>query len=70
MLARLETDADRDLSGVYTFPSSVIESVRRIDDTHILVAVDNNLALQERNLPGAADNECLLLEVGILLSQC
>ena len=42
-LARLPTAARRDLRGRYTFPFFTIENVMRVDDQHIMVAVDNNL---------------------------
>lgn len=68
-VARLETDAARDLSGRFTFPFFTIEDVMRVDDTHILVANDNNLPFSSgRKLDAAADNEVILLEVPELLS--
>ncbi|MBL3565815.1 esterase-like activity of phytase family protein, partial [Rhodovulum sulfidophilum] len=68
-VARLQTDAARDLSGRFTFPFFTIEDVMRVDDTHILVANDNNLPFSSgRKLDAAADNEVILLEVPELLS--
>lgn len=62
--ARLETAAARDLSGRFTFPFFTIESVIGVDDTHILVAMDNNLPFSSgRRLDAAADNEFVLLAV-------
>lgn len=63
-IARLETDAGRDLEGRFTFPFFTIENVRAMDDEHILVAVDNNLPFSSgRKLDAAADNEFILLSV-------
>ncbi|MBL3568538.1 hypothetical protein BV509_15400 [Rhodovulum sulfidophilum] len=68
-VARLDTDAARDLTGKYTFPFFTIEDVMRVDDTHILVANDNNLPFSSgRKLDAAADNEVMLLSVPELLS--
>ena len=42
---------------------------RRVDDTHIVVAMDNNLPFSSgRKLDRAADNEFILLAVPELLS--
>ena len=63
-LARLETAAARDMTGTFTLPFFTIENVMRVDDTHIAVAVDNNLPFSSgRALGAAADNEIVLLEV-------
>ncbi|WP_226575227.1 esterase-like activity of phytase family protein [Acuticoccus sediminis] len=68
-VARLETDAKRDLTGLYTFPFFTIEDVMKVDDTHIIVANDNNLPFSAgRKLTEAAANEFILLEVPELLS--
>lgn len=65
---RLETLAGRDLNGSFTFPFFTIEDVMKVDDTHILVANDNNLpGSTGRQLNAAADNEFILLEVGDFL---
>lgn len=70
VMARLETEAKRDLAGKFTFPFFTIESVMRVDDTHIMVAMDNNLLFSSgRKLDQAADNEFVLLEVADFLSQ-
>jgi hypothetical protein len=68
-VARLTTDAARDLTGRFTFPFFTIEDVMRVDETHILVANDNNLPFSSgRKLNAAADNEFILLNVPELLS--
>jgi hypothetical protein len=68
-LARLETDAARDLTGIFTFPFFTIEDVMLWDDSHILVANDNNLPFSSgRKLGAAADNELILLSVPGLLA--
>lgn len=62
--ARLPTAAARDLTGRFTFPFFTIENVMRVDDTHILVANDNNLPFSTgRQLDQAAANEFILLSV-------
>lgn len=67
--AVLETDADRDLTGKFTFPFFTIEDVMRVDDMHILVANDNNLPFSGgREIGSAANNEFMLLDVGAFLS--
>ncbi|PZQ99273.1 MAG: hypothetical protein DI533_00785 [Cereibacter sphaeroides] len=66
---RLPTVARRDLAGKFTFPFFTIEDVMRVDDTHILVANDNNLPFSSgRQLDQAAANEFILLSVPELLS--
>jgi len=67
--ARLSTDAARDLSGRFTFPFFTIEDVMRLDETHVLVANDNNLPFSSgRRLDAAADNEFILPSVPELLA--
>lgn len=67
--AILETDAKRDLTGKFTFPFFTIEDVMLHDDTHILVANDNNLPFSAgRKIGEAANNEFILLEVGEFLA--
>ncbi|WP_420393544.1 esterase-like activity of phytase family protein [Acuticoccus sp.] len=67
--ARLETAADRDLTGTFTLPFFTIEDVMRADDTHIVVATDNNLPFSSgRQLDEAMANEFVLLAVPELLS--
>ncbi len=67
--SRLETAAARDLTGKMTFPFFTIEDVMKVDDTHILVANDNNLPYSSgRKLDAAADNEFILLSVPELLA--
>ncbi len=67
--AILETQADRDLSGKLTFPFFTIEDVMLYDDTHILVANDNNLPFSAgRKIGEAANNEFILLEVSEFLT--
>lgn len=66
---RLETVANRDLAGKMTFPFFTIEDVMMVDETHILVANDNNLPFSSgRKLDAAADNEMILLSVPELLA--
>lgn len=65
---RLATQADRDLTTLFTFPFFTIENVVKIDDRHIMVANDNNLpGSTGRRLDAAADNEFILLEVADFL---
>jgi hypothetical protein len=64
--ARLETAGG--VAGTFTFPFFTIESVMRVDDSHIMVAMDNNLPYSSgRSLDRAADNEVILLSVPELL---
>jgi hypothetical protein len=66
---RMETAAARDLTGKMTFPFFTIENVMRVDDTHILVANDNNLPFSVGRKPdAAAANEFILLQVPELLA--
>ncbi|MEE3098774.1 MAG: esterase-like activity of phytase family protein, partial [Pseudomonadota bacterium] len=68
-LARLETAAKRDMTGLYTLPFFTIEDVMKVDETHILVAVDNNLPFSSgRQLDQAMHNEFVLLNVAELLA--
>lgn len=68
-MARLPTAANRDLAGVFTFPFFTIENVMRVDETHIMVANDNNLPFSTgRQLDQAASNEFILLSVPDLLA--
>ena len=67
--ARLVTQSDRDLTGKFTFPFFTIEDVMRVDDTHIMVANDNNLPFSGgREIGKAANNEFILLEVADFLA--
>ncbi|TWH00174.1 hypothetical protein L598_001100000900 [Mesorhizobium sp. J18] len=67
--AVLKTQANRDLTGKFTFPFFTIEDVMRVDDKHILVANDNNLPFSAgREIGAAANNEFILLEVGDFLA--
>lgn len=60
--ARLETDGGE--AGRFSLPFFTIEDVMRVDDTHIMVAIDNNLPFSSgRKLDAAADNEVVLLSV-------
>lgn len=53
----------------FAFPFFTIEDVARVDDTHIMVANDNNLPFSGgRQIGRAADNEFILLSVPELLS--
>ncbi|WP_312525700.1 esterase-like activity of phytase family protein [Paracoccus sp. (in: a-proteobacteria)] len=55
--------------GPFTFPFFTIEDVARVDDSHILVANDNNLPFSGgRKIGQAANNEFILLSVPELLS--
>jgi hypothetical protein len=68
-VARLETLADRDMEGRFTFPFFTIENVMMMDDETILVANDNNLPFSSgRMLDEPAHNEFILLHVPELLS--
>lgn len=50
--------------GQFTLPFFTIEDVMKVDDTHIMVGVDNNLPFSSgRALDRAADNEVVLLSV-------
>ena len=64
-LARIPTAAaEGTMAGRYTFPFFTIENVRAVDDSHIMVGVDNNLPYSSgRALDAAADNEIILLSV-------
>ena len=67
--AILTTQADRDLAGKFTFPFFTIEDVMRVDDTHIMVANDNNLPFSGgREIGKAANNEFILLDVADFLA--
>ena len=53
----------------FSFPFFTIEDVIAVDETHILVANDNNLPFSGGRVPGeAAHNEFILLEVPELLA--
>ncbi|WP_126975742.1 esterase-like activity of phytase family protein [Frigidibacter oleivorans] len=68
-LNRLDTAASRDLTGKMTFPFFTIEDVMMVDDSHIIVANDNNLPFSSgRQLDAAADNEMILLSVPEMLA--
>lgn len=55
--------------GGFAFPFFTIEDVARVDDTHIMVANDNNLPFSGgREIGRAADNEFILLAVPELLA--
>jgi hypothetical protein len=65
--ARIATDGGE--AGRFSLPFFTIEDVMRVDDTHIMVAVDNNLPYSSgRKLDAAADNEVVLLSVPELLA--
>lgn len=54
--------------GVFTFPFETIENVDRIDDTHIIVADDNNFPFSVGRAKGKADNnEFIVLDVADFL---
>jgi hypothetical protein len=69
-VARLETAAaEGTMEGRFTFPFFTIENVMMVDETHIMVGVDNNLPYSSgRALDAAADNEIILLSVPELLA--
>ncbi len=68
-VARLETASARDMTGIFTFPFFTIEDVMAVDESHIMVGVDNNLPYSSgRALDAAADNEIILLHVPELLA--
>lgn len=55
--------------GRFAFPFFTIEDVARVDDSHIMVANDNNLPFSGgRKIGQAADNEFILLSVPELLA--
>ncbi|MTH79031.1 esterase-like activity of phytase family protein [Paracoccus aestuariivivens] len=57
------------VEGNFTFPFFTIEDVARVDDTHIMVANDNNLPYSGgREIGKAANNEFILLSVPELLA--
>ncbi len=61
-VARLTTDGGE--AGRFSLPFFTIEDVMKVDDTHIMVAIDNNLPFSSgRKLNAAADNEVVLLSV-------
>ncbi len=65
--ARITTDGGEE--GRFSLPFFTIEDVMRIDDTHIMVAIDNNLPFSSgRKLDAAADNEIVLLSVAEFLA--
>ena len=65
--AHIETDGGE--AGRFSLPFFTIEDVMRVDETHIMVAVDNNLPFSSgRKLDAAADNEVVLLSVPELLA--
>jgi hypothetical protein len=65
--ARLETAGVE--AGRFTLPFFTIEDVKLVDETHIMVATDNNLPYSSgRALDKAADNEFVLLSVPELLA--
>jgi hypothetical protein len=65
--ARVETAGS--VAGTFTLPFFTIEDVMKVDDTHIMVAVDNNLPFSSgRALDKAMDNEFVLLSVPELLA--
>lgn len=56
-------------NGVYDMPFVTIENVDRVDDTHIVVANDNNFPYSAgRALDRADDNEFVLIEAGEFLN--
>ncbi|MEM5471750.1 esterase-like activity of phytase family protein [Hoeflea sp. AS60] len=66
-VARITTDGGE--AGRFSLPFFTIEDVMKVDDTHIMVAIDNNLPFSSgRKLDAAADNEVVLLSVPELLS--
>ncbi|WP_425051729.1 esterase-like activity of phytase family protein [Psychromarinibacter sp. S121] len=57
------------VDGVFTFPFVTIEDVDRVDETHIVVANDNNYPFSVGREEGRADdNEFILLEVADFLN--
>lgn len=62
-------DGMKPAEGPFSFPFFTIEDVARVDDTHILVANDNNLPFSGgREIGAAANNEFILLSVPELLA--
>lgn len=65
----LALDGLKPAEGPFTFPFFTIEDVVRVDETHIMVANDNNLPFSGgREIGKAAHNEFILLSVPELLS--
>lgn len=65
----LALDGMKPAEGPFTFPFFTIEDVARVDDTHIIVANDNNLPFSGgREIGTAANNEFILLSVPELLA--
>ncbi|MDK3017824.1 esterase-like activity of phytase family protein [Pseudodonghicola flavimaris] len=65
----LALDGMKPAEGPFSFPFFTIEDVIAVDDTHILVANDNNLPFSGGREPGvAANNEFILLSVPELLA--
>jgi hypothetical protein len=57
------------MTGVFTFPFFSIEDVMAVDESNIMIGVDNNLPYSSgRALDAAADNEIILLNVPELLA--
>lgn len=62
-------DGMKPAEGPFSFPFFTIEDVARVDDTHILIANDNNLPFSGgREIGAAANNEFILLSVPELLA--
>ncbi|MGA0540772.1 esterase-like activity of phytase family protein [Neotabrizicola sp. VNH66] len=65
----LALDGMKPAEGPFTFPFFTVEDVARVDDTHIIVANDNNLPFSGgRQIGTAANNEFILLSVPELLA--
>lgn len=71
-LLRIEDPAEmtpHTVDGLFGFPFQTIEDVIRVDETHILVANDNNLPFSGgREIGKAAGNEFILLDVQAFLA--
>ena len=66
---RAQTVAARGLTGKVTFAFFTMEDVMLVDDTHIMVANDNNLPYSSgRAFDKAADTEFILLRVAEFLA--
>ena len=65
----LKAVTGREPNGKLSFPFFTIEDVMRVDNTHIMIANDNNLPFSGgREIGKAANNEFILLEVGDFLN--
>ncbi len=63
------TGSEPGAPGRFALPFTTIESVRAVDEAHVLVAVDNNLPFSTGRVPGrAADTEIVLIAAPEMLA--